>query len=238
VRRAAGADLSAANATIADLKQKLAGSEAEAERLQEQLSQLNARAAALEIELADVRRVSDADVSAANATIADLRQSLAGSVAEGERLREQLSQLNARDAALAAAIEDERFGEAAALSLTADPVNAGAARPPQNGERIGDRLAEAAGREQDFNVRVLALAAARREAEAALRAARSERDALARDMADLREALTASERRAQAVIDGDKSLRQAIARLGREIVEAQASELNSAGRSLASDLTL
>ena len=71
-------------------------------------------------------------------------------------------------------------------------------------DEIHDRLVEAASREYDLSLRVKALAAARHEAEAALRGARNERDAALRELARLRGA--------------DADLREAIARLGHDIV--------------------
>ncbi len=77
-------------------------------------------------------------------------------------------------------------------------------------DEIHDRLAEAAVRESDLSLRIKALAAARQEADAALRGARNERDAALRELGRLREA--------------DADLREAIARLGREIVQRHGPE--------------
>lgn len=74
-------------------------------------------------------------------------------------------------------------------------------------------------RESELNLRVNELMGARGEAEAALRAARVDRESLTREVADLSARLTASESRAGRLREGDALLRQAIARLGRELAE-------------------
>ena len=73
-------------------------------------------------------------------------------------------------------------------------------------------------------------------AEAALRAARLERDALVREAAELRDRLTASEAQADALKEADGLLRQAIARLGREMVAGPASRAAPPEREPASTL--
>ena len=169
---------------------------------------MESRIAALSRELSEERRESEAALTAAQARVAELRRRLEESEAAIERMKDDISPFDAP--------EGGRLPRAHAFG---DPPS-----PPD------------ATREQELSLRVQELMTAGGEAQAALRAARLERDALVREAAELRERLTASEAQAGALKEADGLLRQAIARLGREMVGGQPSRAAPPEREPASTL--
>ena len=169
---------------------------------------MEGRIAALSRELSEERRESEAALDAARARVAELRRRLDESEAAIERMKDDSSPFDAPAVA--------RLPRAHALG-----------EPPAPPE---------ATREQELSLRVQELMSAGGEAEAALRAARLERDAFVREAAELRDRLTASEAQADALKEADGLLRQAIARLGREMVAGPASRAAPPEREPASTL--
>jgi DNA repair exonuclease SbcCD ATPase subunit len=169
---------------------------------------MESRIAALSRELSEERRDSEAALAAAQARVAELRRRLEESEAAIERMKDDGSPFDAPAV--------ERLPRAHALGDPPSPLDAT--------------------REQELSLRVQELMTAGGEAQAALRAARLERDALVREAAELRDRLLASETQAGALKEADGLLRQAIARLGREMVAGQSSRAAPPEREPASTL--
>jgi len=146
-----------------------------------------------------------------------LQAELEGRIA---RLARELSDLrHASDGALAAAAA--RVAEAK-RDLAASEANGG--RLADQMAELYERLSDAAVRENEFKIRLQALAGARIEAEGAAQVARVDRELAARDSDGLRQQLAASQARANELGEADEALRRAIARLGREMAARPSSE--------------
>jgi len=169
---------------------------------------MESRIAALSRELSEERRDSEAALDATQARVAELRRRLEESEATIERMQDDSS-----------------------------PFDAPAVARLPRAHALGEPPAPAADtREQELSLRVQELMSAGGEAEAALRAARLERDSLLREAAELRDRLAASETQAGALKDADNLLRQAIVRLGRELVGGQTARAAPPEREPASTL--
>ena len=166
------------------------------------------------------------------ATHAALKTEADGRGAEASRLRERLVELEPR----LATSESER--EALSLESSRQSVRAServtdlqrllVLRREEN-ERLTERLAIAAARENEMTMRVQALTAARADAEGALRAARSENEAILQDMDFAREPRPAAGRSARSLANGDQMLRQAIIRLGRKLANGAVADIAGPG---------
>jgi DNA repair exonuclease SbcCD ATPase subunit len=176
-------------------------------RFDEDRADLESRIAALTRELSDARQEANAALAAAQARAAELRRRLEDSEREAERLRER---------------------------TTSPEAPSGPGLPRAHGLLEPAPLPEP--RENELNLRVNELMAARSEAETALLAARVDRESLAREVADLGDRLSASESRVGRLREGDALLRQAIARLGREMAEAVPARATPPERETASTL--
>jgi len=169
---------------------------------------MEGRIAALSRELSEERRDSEAALATSQARVAELRRRLEECEAAIERMKDDSS-----------------------------PFESPAVEPLPRAHVLGDPPPPPeATREQELSLRLRELMSAGGEAEAALRAARLERDALAGEAAELRERLAASEAQAGALKEADGLLRQAIARLGREMVAGQISRAAPPEREPASTL--
>lgn len=187
--------------TLAEKSREIARQRQELATLSEELRAREAEIGAREVAIRDALDQRDAAQRRLSAVDAQLDVSRARAEEEHSR-RDKLER---QFAALTLELDAERpispltLPKAQMLDLFPATI------PSEAIDAIHDRLADAAIRENDLGLRVKALAAARFEAEAALRGATRERDAALRDLAEAR--------------DADAELRQAIVRLGRDIVE-------------------
>lgn len=213
-----GADLKARDAEISAREVALfdfAGQRDAAERRTAQSAErLNAEQTRFDATRADL----EGRIAALTRELADSRQdsnaALASAQARVAELRRRLEQ-----------------SEAEAERLRDSSLPAGAGLPRAHGFNPASQT-----RESELNLRINELMTARGEAEAALLAARVERESLVREAAELRDRLTASESRAGRLREGDGLLRQAIARLGRELAEGPATHAAPPERETASTL--
>ena len=211
----------AAQARFKQTAERLEAVETQAAEERAIQSSLESRLDALAWELHEVRRSSAAALAAANAGVVELERRLGESEAELARLERKAAEFAPRlpDAAEDGGHWPESAGDAPpALSAGAGEGEAGGRATAAH---YHDRLAEAAEREYDLNLRLRALASALDDAQTALRAAHSERDIAQRELAALRLRLAGS--------DTDASLREAIARLGRELVQIQPASAEAGG---------
>jgi len=228
------ADIVARDAALADKSQELARRADEISRLSQDIKARDGEIGAREVALYDLagqreaaeRRIAQAAerLTAQQARFDEARADLEGRIAaltrELSNVRQEsnaaLAAAQARAAVLRRRLEET---EAEAEGLREGPLEA---LPDTVLPRAHALNEPAETRENELTLRVNELMSARGEAEAALRAARVDRESLAREVADLSARLLASESRAGRLREGDTLLRQAIARLGREMAEGAA----------------
>jgi chromosome segregation ATPase len=208
-RRAANAQAQWAEAQVAlgrGSAELLRRDEALAAKAQE-IAALQESLRAREAELADALAERDA----AQQRLTETNATLEGARAQAEAARLEEARLRAEIATLAREQDEARRAfarETDEEETSVEPLPRAAALLRGEAADVHERLAEAAARESDLSLRIRALVSGRLETEAALRAARTERDTALRELVRMREA--------------DADLREAIARLGHEMVEAQA----------------
>ena len=217
--------IAARSIELADVKRR---AENAAERAQSRVAELENH---LEASRSNARSLA-ARLASLEATHAALKTEADGRGAEASRLRERLVELEPR----LATSESER--EALSLESSRQSVRAServtdlqrllALRREEN-ERLTERLAMAAARENELTMRIQALTAARADAEGALRAARSENEAIMREMDLARESRSAAARPVRSSANGDQMLRQAIIRLGRKLANGSVADIPGPG---------
>jgi chromosome segregation ATPase len=200
VKRKAEGAAERAGSRIAELENHLEASRSHARSLASRLASLEATHAALKTE-ADGR---GAEASRLRERLVELEPRLANSESDRETLSLESSRQSAR--------ASERVADLQRLLVLRREEN----------ERLTERLATTAARENELTMRIQALTAARADAEGALRAARSENDAIMQEMDLAREPRGASARPARSSANGDQMLRQAIIRLGRKLANGGA----------------
>ena len=210
--------------------------------------------AALDAQAAELA-ARDAEIAARELALHDLtgQREVAERRREEEEARSEARQkqfdalqagLEARIAALSHEIDELRHASELALATAkarAAELQRDLATSETKGAWLADEAAElrerlslAATREAEFRTRLQALAAARVEAEGAVRVARADGELAARETNELRQQLAAAQARAKGFGEADEALRRAIARLSREMVADHAAESAPADRETAS----
>jgi len=208
------------------------------------IASLEAQAASLRLEISDLRRAAvaaESERGRLSATISErtgaanrLKEELEGAAAltvrlllesdgraaEAARLRARLEEVEPRLASSEAARQDiarEHSRQAALLDERDESLDQAEAAHRELAARMA-ALAEASGMKHDaIAMQNQALTTSQAAMEGALRAARSDRADLQKEVDRLRARLAESASAAQTVAKGDQALRQSIARLGREI---------------------
>jgi DNA repair exonuclease SbcCD ATPase subunit len=210
-----GETVAARDAALLDLAGQREAAERQAEQAAERLSAEQAR---FDADRADL----EGRIAALSRELSDARQESNAALAAAQaRVAELRRRLEASEA------EAERLREPA----PPPEPSAGPGLPRAYGLNEPAKT-----REKELDLRIGELMAARGEAEAALLAARVDRESLAREVAELRDRLSASESRFGRLKEGDGLLRQAIARLGREMAEGAADPSATPERERASTL--
>jgi DNA repair exonuclease SbcCD ATPase subunit len=217
--------LAALSIELADVKRK---SEGAAERAKSRISELESYH---EASRSHARSTAER-LASLEATHAALKTEADGRGAEAARLRERLVELEPRLVSSesnreALSLESTRQSSRAAERV-ADLQRLVQLRREEN-ESLNERLSTAAARENELTMRIQALTAARADAEGALRAARSENEAILQDLGIAREPRGAATKPSRAHANGDQMLRQAIIRLGRKLAKSGVAEIAGPG---------
>ena len=233
-----------ADRAVVDARSTISELETRADENRAVIASLEAQAASLRVEISDLRRAAVAAesergrlsaaiserIGAANRLKEELESAAAltvrlllesdGRAAEAARLRARLEEVEPRLARSEAAREDlarEHGRQAALLDERDADLDQAEAAHRELAARMA-ALAEASGVKHDaMATQNQALTTSQAAMEGALRAARSDRAELQREVDRLRARLAESASAAQTVAKGDQALRQSIARLGREI---------------------
>jgi chromosome segregation ATPase len=171
-------------------------------------------------------------LEAAEARHASLALEFEGSLAEGSRLRARLAAIEPR-LARSEASREEIMLEAGRQLVQLAERDVALDRTESARRDLASRLvaeAETASAKQEaLASQNQALSTSHATMDGALRALRSERADLQREIDRLRSRLAESAQAAQTVAKGDQALRQSIARLGREIARGQPSPADEEG---------
>ncbi len=217
--------LAALSFELADVKRK---SEGAAERAKSRISELESHH---EASRSHARSTAER-LASLEATHAALKTEADGRGAEAARLRERLVELEPRLVSSesnreALSLESTRQSSRAAERV-ADLQRLVQLRREEN-ESLNERLGAAAARENELTMRIQALTAARADAEGALRAARSENEAILQDLGIAREPRGPGAKPSRTNANGDQMLRQAIIRLGRKLAKSGVAEIAGPG---------